>query len=119
MPGWNSRSVIIFFVSGLVLLLVPLTLILVWSGPACGLAEGQKSGEFCPTHQLFDTFVSLFPFLMVIGGVLIGYNLKRISDSLLPPKEADDGEDDGEEDPSDIEMFSPPSYHFGVPAQFI
>jgi hypothetical protein len=30
---------------------------------------------------------------MVIGTVLIGYNLKRISDSLLPPKEETDEDD--------------------------
>jgi hypothetical protein len=89
------NSIIVFFVTGAILLAVPLILVVIWDGPTCGLAQPASLGAsgFCPSAHLFKSLISMFPFLMVIGAVLIGYNLKRISDSMLPPKE-ESGKDD-------------------------
>jgi hypothetical protein len=84
-----------FFLVGALLLVVPLVLVVVWDSPLCSLAQTPtpSTAGYCPSPSLFKNFISFFPFLMIIGAVLIGYNLKRISDSLLPPK-GESGEDD-------------------------
>jgi hypothetical protein len=86
------NSVIGFFVVGGMLLVIPFTLVMVWGSSICSPAQTLSAGPplYCPSPVVFKSFISFFPFLMVIGGVLIGYNLKRISDSLLPPKEERD-----------------------------
>ena len=91
----RRKSSVLLFVAGAILLVVPLILVVIWDGPACSLAQTITVGNagYCPSLRLFKGLTSLFPFLMVIGTVLIGYNLKRISDSLLPPKEESDEDD--------------------------
>jgi hypothetical protein len=87
MPKRNS--LLIFFVAGAILLVIPLILVLFWNGAACGFGDRLSvlSNNYCLSPRLLKSFTSLFPFLMVIGAVLIGFNLKRISDSYLPPDE--------------------------------
>ncbi|SRR5487761_409428 len=93
MPARNSTF--LFFLLGGILLVVPLIFVLVWNSSICSLSQTASTGAtgYCPSTHLFKSLISFFPFLMVIGTVLIGYNLKRISDSLLPPKEETDEDD--------------------------
>ncbi|MDH2900950.1 MAG: hypothetical protein PXY39_08245 [archaeon] len=93
MPARNSTF--LFFFLGAILLVVPLIFVIVWDSPICSLSQTASTGAsgYCPSTHLFKSLISFFPFLMVIGTVLIGYNLKRISDSLLPPKEETDEDD--------------------------
>lgn len=95
MPTRNS--VLIFFIAGAIFLVVPMILVLFWDGPSCGFGDkfSVVPNDYCLSPHLLKSFASFFPFLMVIGAVLIGYNLKRISDSYLPPKEESD-EDNSE-----------------------
>jgi cytochrome bd-type quinol oxidase subunit 2 len=81
----------LFVIAGL-LLTVPFALVLIWDSSFCLPGQGLSfaTTSLCPSPGLFKNFISFFPFLMVIGAVLIGYNLKRISDSLLPPREESD-----------------------------
>ncbi len=98
--SFMRNSVIIFFAVGFLLLLVPLALVVVWNQFGCttGSLSHSVMTTYCPSVGVFKSAYSLFPFLMLIGGVLVGYNLKRISDSLLPPRD-DDEESENEEKP--------------------
>ncbi len=92
---------LLFFIVGAGLLVVPLALVLMWDGPACSgaLYNFVETSYVCIPTRLLKTLTSFFPFVMVIGAVLIGYNLKKISDSNLPPKEEDEENlEDEEED---------------------
>jgi hypothetical protein len=73
------------FVLGAVLLFVPLILVVGFSSIACNV------GTSSCIPFLYKMLFPALPYVMIVGGVLIGYNMKRISDSLLPEDE-DEGE---------------------------
>ncbi len=79
MPPRNS--LVALFVMGAILLLIPLIFILLVGGHACNVGVLVNS---CTLPSNYRIMVPALPYLMVVGGVLIGYNMKRISDSLLP-----------------------------------
>jgi hypothetical protein len=66
------------------MLVLPLALV-VSSSPSCG------PGTICSRSNLYRFGFTLFPYIMLGGGVIIGYNMKRLSDSLKPP-ESSEGE---------------------------
>lgn len=103
----NKNSVLIFFMTGFLLLIIPLVLMLFWNEIGCATEVLGHStlSSYCPSIGIFKSADSFFPFLMVIGGVLVGYNLKRISDSFLPPPEDDEeiSKEDGENEAKQAE----------------
>ncbi len=76
-------SLIAFFLVGAVLLLAPLILVLVLGAHTCSVVA---VGDACTLTSIYKVIFPSLPYIMLVGGVLIGYNLKRISDSLLPPE---------------------------------
>lgn len=83
-----------FFVIGGILLVLPLALILFWNSSGC-YAIGSRVEGYCPSSYEFRILLSFLPFLMLVGGVLIGYNLKKVSDRFSPPEEE---EEEGEQE---------------------
>ncbi|MGI0078786.1 MAG: hypothetical protein ACRECH_04110 [Nitrososphaerales archaeon] len=81
----SKDSIVAFFIMGTLLLLVPLFLALSFVAQPCAIP--RTIGSSCTIPPLFKEVLSALPFVMIIGGVMIGYNLKRISDSLLPREE--------------------------------
>ncbi|MDG6995235.1 MAG: hypothetical protein JRN52_04855 [Nitrososphaerota archaeon] len=80
----SRRSIITFFVVGGILLVFPLALV-VTTNPMCG----ADSSTLCSTPA-YKFGLSFFPYLMLAGGLIIGYNMKRVSDSLKPLESAPD-----------------------------
>lgn len=68
---------------------MPLFLVLFVGDPCPVLPLGLNRVPTCAT-LLYKQVVAALPYFMLVGGVIIGYNLKRVSDSLLPPVEEDD-----------------------------
>lgn len=62
------------------MLVLPLALV-VATTPACT----SESGSLCSTSS-YKFGLSFFPYVMLAGGLIIGYNMKRVSDSLRPPE---------------------------------
>jgi hypothetical protein len=90
----NKNSMLVFFVAGAILLILPLILIIIWDSPNCAFTQSNlAANSFCLSPHLLKGFASFSPFVMVVGAILIGYNLKRISDSFLPPVEDSDESD--------------------------
>lgn len=87
----SRDSIIAFFVIGALLLFVPLSFAFYFGSQPCDIP--LPYGASCPPPLLYKEIAPALPFVMIIGGVLIGYNLKRISDSLLPSDE-EEGEQD-------------------------
>jgi hypothetical protein len=85
----SRDSILAFFVIGALLLVIPLFLVLFVGEPCAGLLPGLSGIPICAT-LLYKQVVAALPYFMLVGGVIIGYNLKRVSDSLLPPVEEDD-----------------------------
>ena len=80
----SRRSIITFFAVGGILLVFPLALV-VTTNPVCGI----DSSAICSTPA-YKFGLSFFPYLMLAGGLIIGYNMKRVSDSLKPLESAPD-----------------------------
>jgi hypothetical protein len=81
----SSRSLKIAFSVGAIMLVLPLALV-VSSSPSC------TPGSVCSKSNVYRFGYTLFPYIMIAGGVIIGYNMKRLSDSLRPsePTENED-----------------------------
>jgi hypothetical protein len=83
----SRRSLTIFFVVGAVLLVSPLLTVMLWNpDPACQASPAR--GNFCTaSNELYNRTISFLPFVMLIGGVIIAFNMKRIADSSRPATE--------------------------------
>ena len=73
-----KASIIKFFTVGGLLLVVPLVAVIDWPTTGCDIS----AVNFCTGSHAYRMMTTFLPYVMVIGGVLIGYNMKRISDSL-------------------------------------
>jgi len=71
-------SVIKFFVVGGLLLVTPLVAVMNWPTRGCEFS----TENVCFGSEAYKVSVTLLPYVMLIGGVIIGYNMKRISDSM-------------------------------------
>jgi hypothetical protein len=90
----RSLKSIGYFSVGAVLLVLPLALVLLWGSASC--STNGPTPAYCVSPQTLKMAGSFFPFVMLIGAVLIGYRMKKISDSLLPQEEeSDDDESQG------------------------
>jgi low affinity Fe/Cu permease len=83
----QKNNTLASFAIGAALLVVPLILILVWGSSAC---MQTFAPSYCISTKTFMTVSSFLPFVMLVGGVLIGYRMKKIADSLTPRDEPDE-----------------------------
>jgi hypothetical protein len=67
------------------MLVLPLALV-VSSNPSC------NPGSACSKSTLEKFGISLIPYVMIAGGIIIAYNMKKLSDSLRPPEPVGDEE---------------------------
>jgi hypothetical protein len=86
----TRKSMVVLFTVGAILLVVPVGTVLSENS----ICSANPSS--CIRSDSYRYLVSAFPYLMLGGGILIAYNMKRISDS-ISAKEIDEeeNEDDG------------------------
>jgi len=86
----TRKSVVIFFAVGAILLAAPLGTVLSEN------AVCRSNASTCIHSEDYRYLVSAFPYIMLAGGILIAYNMKRISDSINRPidNEDEEGTDD-------------------------
>jgi hypothetical protein len=80
-------TTVAYFALGALLLVLPLLLILTWGSSSCN--QGFNVPSYCVSRSEFKFSASFLPFVMLMGGLIIGYKMKTISDSLKPPDEED------------------------------
>ncbi len=91
-PELNKKSVAFLFAVGTILLVVPVGTVL------SETAMCKSDVSACIHSEDYGFLVSSFPYLMLGGGVLIAFNMKRVSDlinSSLADEEGDEDSDDG------------------------
>ncbi len=85
----SRKSVVILFAVGAIMLAVPLGTVLSQN------AICKSDTSSCFHSKDYGYLVSAFPYIMLGGGVLIGFNMKRISDAVNAPVEDEsEGADD-------------------------
>jgi len=84
----SRKSVIILFTVGAILLVVPVGTVLS-ENSIC-----RADAASCIHSDAYRYLVSAFPYVMLGGGILIGYNMKRISDAARIPELDEESEDD-------------------------
>jgi hypothetical protein len=80
-PEITRRGVILLFVIGSLMLAIPLGTVLA-ENSAC-----RANSAECIHSDAYRYLVSSFPYVMIGGGLLVGYNMKRISDSINAEEE--------------------------------
>ena len=98
----GKRSVFLLFILGGLMVTLPLILMLNWSSSTCSVTVHN----FCRGSQLYRTSASVLPYVMLAGGAVVGYNMKRVYD-LANPRGEGDG-DQIEDKDGDFRKF--PSY---------
>jgi len=92
----NKKSLVILFTIGAIMLVVPVGTVLS-ENSIC-----RSDAAACNHSAEYRYLVSAFPYIMLGGGILIGYNMKKISDHI----NAEDFDDKGdEEDRSGSHIF--------------
>lgn len=94
----SRKSMVILFTVGAIMLVAPVGTVLS-ENSAC-----RVDSSSCIHSESYGYLVSSFPYVMVGGGLLIGYNMKRISDAMNAPLPDDEGE--GREDDGSLASFS-------------
>ncbi|MCL4519124.1 MAG: hypothetical protein M1587_08010 [Thaumarchaeota archaeon] len=83
----TKRSLATFFAIGGMMLVLPLALVLA-TNPVCT----PNTETICSTSSAYKFVLSFFPYVMLAGGLIIGYNMKRIADSVKPVDIASEAE---------------------------
>jgi hypothetical protein len=86
-PEITRRGVILLFAIGSLMLVIPLGIVLA-ENSTCGANPTE-----CIHSEAYRYLVSSFPYIMIGGGLLIAYNMKKISDS-INAEEADEESDE-------------------------
>jgi hypothetical protein len=89
-PEVNKKSVVILFAVGAIMLVAPLSTVLS-ENSSC-----KADAASCIHSEDYRYLVSAFPYIMLGGGVLIAYNMKRISDAINSSSVDDENEEDDE-----------------------
>jgi hypothetical protein len=92
----SKKSVVILFAVGAIMLVAPL---------GTALSENslcKTNATACNHSDDYRYLISSFPYIMLGGGLLIGYNMKRISDSI----NAQHIDDQEEEDDDSLASYS-------------
>ena len=69
------------------MLVLPLALVLA-TNPVCP----PSTETICSTSSAYKFVLTFFPYVMLAGGLIIGYNMKRIADSMKPVDIASEAE---------------------------
>jgi hypothetical protein len=77
----NKKSVVVLFTVGAIMLVAPLSTVL-FENSNC-----KADSYSCVHSEDYRYLVSAFPYVMLGGGVLIAFNMKRVSDYLNPPED--------------------------------
>jgi hypothetical protein len=87
--GPSRKSIIALFAVGSLMLVIPLAVVL-GSVQLC-----RSDTTTCFRSEPVRVIFTAFPYVMIGGGVLVGYNMKRVSDSITydPKRDAADEED--------------------------
>ena len=75
----SRRSVVTFFVIGAIFISAPVVLVI--SSPSGSSCASAFMREICQGSRFYWASVNFFPYLMLIGGLIAGYNMKRVADS--------------------------------------
>ncbi|MFI5420420.1 MAG: hypothetical protein ACHQ1H_05590 [Nitrososphaerales archaeon] len=86
-PENTRRGVILLFAIGSLMLVIPLGTVLA-ENSVC-----RANSLECIHSEAYRYLVSSFPYLMIGGGLLIGYNMKRISDSINAEEEDEESDE--------------------------
>lgn len=88
--GLSKSSIIKFFVVGSILLVSPIVLAAFWQTTSCN----HEFEDLCLGSQFYKSSISFLPYVMIIGGLIIGFNMKRISDSIIANEKEDSDTDE-------------------------
>jgi hypothetical protein len=86
----SKKSLLIYFAVGAVLLVTPLVLVFAWApDPSCPSAAEARTNLCRGSPEVYNRTISFLPFVMVAGGAIIAFNMKRLSDAnrILPSEE--------------------------------
>jgi hypothetical protein len=86
-PEPSRKSILLLFTIGSLMLVVPLVTVLA-SAQLC-----RSDASECFRSEAVRLTFSGLPYVMIGGGILIGYNMKRISDSITYDARLDDEEE--------------------------
>jgi len=81
----SRKSVIVFFAVGILMVCIPLVIVFGWSAETC---RGTVQ-DFCLGSKLYRTSTTILPYVMLIGGAVIAFNMKRVSDMIYSSDEDD------------------------------
>ncbi len=84
----TRKSIVVLFSVGALMLVIPVGVVLSESS-IC-----RANASACIHSDAYRYLVSAFPYIMITGGLLIGYNMKRVSDSINSENLDDEAEDD-------------------------
>jgi len=85
----TRRSIVMLFSVGALMLVIPVVVV-ISENSAC-----RANASACIHSDAYRYLVSAFPYIMIGGGLLIGYNMKRISDAIDSENRGDETEGDG------------------------
>lgn len=92
----TSKYVVLLFTVGVIMLVAPVGTV---------LSENSMCKANLPSCNHTDAYrylVSAFPYIMLGGGVLIAYNMKRISDQINSQSQDESDKSEREEGDSDV-----------------
>jgi hypothetical protein len=75
----SKRTLGAFFAVGAILLVAPMALVFFWTpDPTC--THSAQRASLC-NSEIYNRTISFLPFVMLAGGAMIAFNMKRISDA--------------------------------------
>jgi hypothetical protein len=95
----SRGSIVTFFVVGSLMIAGPLALMLNWPSVGC---SSQLTQGACRGPQLYKTSITILPYVMLAGGAIVVYNMKRVSDSISAEGDDPEGLENGEEEQDDL-----------------
>jgi hypothetical protein len=93
-PEMTRKSIFVLFAIGSLMLVIPLGTVLT-ENSIC-----RSSASACIHSDGYRYLISSFPYVMIGGGLLIGYNMKRISDSINFEESDEESERDSFDSPA-------------------
>ena len=85
----TRRSIVLLFSVGALMLVIPVVVVL------SEYSDCRANVSACIHSDAYRYLVSAFPYIMIGGGLLIGYNMKRISDAINSENHDNETENDG------------------------
>ena len=84
----SKQSIYVLFTIGCIMIGLPLLLVLDWSSTTCkGAAQ-----TFCAGSKLFKESTTVLPYVMLAGGAVMAYCMKKISERIFAIDDEEDSE---------------------------